>query len=412
MAANGSVLINFKAKADQAIRETRKLVGALKKVDGQAGSTGKKLKIGLAAGAAAAGTALLGAGAALVEFGQAAIEDYKSAEKLADTLATIPGVTREAIAANEEWISSMQIATNVADTDLRQAVSKAALVTKDLGEAQKIAAAAADLAAITGKPYAAVADAMAKAAAGNTTQLKRMAPWLDTNRDKTLTFAEAMGQLGGKYQEAAEKAADRDPWERIKTIFGEIKESLGQFAIPLIERFGNWFKDKKNQKAIQDWIDKVGEFSTKLGEDLVDAIQQVYSWFASPEGQKAIRDWGSALQTAADAVNAIAGAVGALGRAWSRLPEWARKLLTTPINKLVDPRVTGPGGSLWKDTPTTAPTPTTTRKPTAPRDPRSKDPRGSKVTTSSVTINNYYPKPETASSNLAASLRTARLVSS
>jgi hypothetical protein len=404
--AIGGVVINFTARTTKAVQDVQKFTKELGKVDSAAGKTGKLLKKGLAVGAAAAGAALLGAGAAMVEFAQAAIEDYKSAQKLADTLATIPGITADAIAANEDWISSMQIATNVADTDLRNAIGKAALVTQDLGEAQAIAAAAADLAAINGKEYSTVADAMAKAAAGNTTQLKRMAPWLDVNKDGTLTFAEAMGELGTKYEEASEKAADRDPWERIKTIWGEIKESLGQFVIPLITQLGDWFKDKKNQKAIKEYIDKVADLSTKLGTDLVKSLQDVYSWFASEAGQKALSDFGNVVQGVADSIKALASGFETLARAYDKLPDWFKKLQGKAfefVGSISLPGVLARVGAAPKPTPTpagsiTSPSaPTSNRRITSPSQPQ-------------VTINNYYPKPETASANLAASLRTARLV--
>lgn len=47
-----------------------------------------------------------------------------SQDKLANTLRKVEGVTEDAIDANEDWISSMQLATNVSDTELRAAVGR------------------------------------------------------------------------------------------------------------------------------------------------------------------------------------------------------------------------------------------------------------------------------------------------
>ena len=103
----------------------------------KADGAGGKLKLGLAAGAAAVGSAMVGAGVALVDFAKQAGEDAAQAQTLADTLKPSPA-SRGHDDTNAEWIDSMEIATNVADTELREAVSKLTLATGDLTEAQDL----------------------------------------------------------------------------------------------------------------------------------------------------------------------------------------------------------------------------------------------------------------------------------
>ena len=123
MAGIGGVVIQFKADAGQAIRETRKLVGSLQNAEKSTGKFGRVLKTGLAAGAVAAGAAIAGAGAALVQFGQAAAEDYRSAQKLEDALLGLKGVTKAQADATADMIAEMELATSISDEDLRPAMA-------------------------------------------------------------------------------------------------------------------------------------------------------------------------------------------------------------------------------------------------------------------------------------------------
>lgn len=324
--AIGGVVINFVAKTAAAVFDVDQLTKALQDVDRKAGkadtstsSLGRNLKAGLAGAAAAVGTGLLAAGAALVDFGAEALADKKSADNLARTLKTIPGITDEMVTANDAWISSMQLATNISDTDLRNAVQKLALATGDLKTAQDLAALSTDAAAGSGKSYSKVSDAMAKAAAGNTSQLERMFPWLDKNKDGTLTLKEATDGLGKAYGGAAKAAADRSPWERLKTIWGEIKESLGTAVIPAVEEFGEWFKSKKNQKAVQDFIDGIAEAARQMGDELVPAIRDFLKWMGSEAARKDMSDFASDMR---DLAGAVASLVSWLASAYG----WAKKV--------------------------------------------------------------------------------------
>lgn len=293
--AIGGVVINFAAKTADAVRDIAKLTRELGDLDGKTDKVGSKLKAGLAAGAAAAGTALVAAGAAALDFAKKAGEDAAQAETLADTLKTLPGITDKMVAANSAWIDSMEIATNVADTDLRTAVSKLALATGDLGTAQDLTTVAVDAAAGSGKNLKSVTDALAKAAQGNTSALERQFPWLDKNKDGTVTLKEAVDGLKGAYKGAAEAAADRKPWERLDTVFGQIQEKLGEKFLPYLDDLAAWLKDKNNQKKLDEWIEDFGT--------LVETFATLAGW----------------VKQTGDEFGKV---FGPLVRAWNSIPKW------------------------------------------------------------------------------------------
>lgn len=358
--AIGGVVINFVAKTVDAVRDVDKLTGALKDVGKKADDAGKKtgklsgkLKAGLAASAAIAGTAVVALADFMWEAGKAALEDEQSADKLAETLKNIPGITQKAIDANEDWISSMQLSTHVADTELRTAISKLTLATGDLKTAQELTTLAVDVAAGSGKNLTTVTDALAKAANGNTAALTRMFPWLDKNKDGTVTYAEAVEGLGDAYEGAAEKAADNDPWKKLKIIWDELKESLGTWLLPLVNKFGEWFKDKKNQRAIQDIIDKVGELARQMGEKLVPAIEDFLEWVMSEKGKQDMKRWAGYIESTASAVEKLfkwfdklvllnpLALLDRINQKVGGLPSWIKGGILGPILSTAPPPVMG-----------------------------------------------------------------------
>jgi hypothetical protein len=289
------------------------------------------LKAGLAGGAVVAGAAVLGLAGALIEMGKEAVDDARSAAALQDVLDRIPGVSKAAAAGIEAWVTQMQLATNIADTDLRKAVGRLTLATNDLSEAQRLAAAAADLATVSGKPFPAVAEAMAKAADGNTTALKRMAPWLDTNRDGTVTLAEALKRLEGKFKTAAEAAANRDPWTRLQVIWGELRESLGSFLIPLLQEISDWMSSKKNIKALQNFIDKTGEMSTAIGKSLAPVLKDFLKWLSNKDNQKGLKDFTDNVVAASRAIGPLVSDIITLLRWLGKLSDWSWDIVKWPF---------------------------------------------------------------------------------
>lgn len=120
----------------------------------------------------------LGIGKIVSELGdmaQAAADDAKAQETLAFAIRNNTDATDAQIAANERWITSMQIATNTADDELRAAMQSLVVTGKTVEESQRIIAGALDVAAARGKEFKSVLEAMVRAAAtGSTAGLGRL----------------------------------------------------------------------------------------------------------------------------------------------------------------------------------------------------------------------------------------------
>ena len=299
--ATNSVLINVGAKTAGAVRDMNKLDRSMKDVDGSAGGLGKSLKtmakVGFAAAAAAAGAAVV----ALIDFGKEAINDYQYAQKLQTNLSKL-GFSQKQIDKNAEWISQMELATTVVDDKIRVAVGKFAAQTGELATAQREAALAADLATGANISYEKAVKAIQGANTGTFDSLEKFTTLIDFNKDGVIDLDESLRSLEKAYGGAAEKAADRDPWERILVLWGNLKEALGQFVLPLLEKLGDWFKDPENRNKLQAYIDKIGALSYALGEEAVKAIQDFLKWIGSPEGKKYMQDFKNAVSDIADAL--------------------------------------------------------------------------------------------------------------
>jgi hypothetical protein len=311
--AIGGVVIQFAARTRDAVRDVDKLTRALDRSGREAKSAGSILKSSLKAGIAGVGIAAVGAGIAFVDMAKGALADAQAAAKMQRTLKTIPGITDAAAQSASDFTAKLELLTHVNDDELRPALAKLAVVTEDLADAQKLTALAADAAVGSGRSFESVATAMAKAAGGNVTALKRLFPQLDAGPDKILTFEEAMSQLRDTYAGAAKDAADNDLFGKLALAWAGIKDALGQAALPALEEVSEWFADPKNIDAVQEWIDKVGEWSREVGEKFKGKIEELIDYLGSPAGQKQIEDMQAALLGFADAIRDISDAVSKAG---------------------------------------------------------------------------------------------------
>jgi len=256
----------------------------------------------------------------------AAMDDKESADKLATALRSLDGVTDKTIESTEQWISSMQLATHVSDTELRTGLSRLALATGDVKVAQNLLTVAMDTAAASGESLDTVTQQLAKAAAGNTDALKRSKPWLDKNKDGTLTLAEAVNGLSAAYGGSAQAAANRRPWEKIKIIFGEIQEALGEAFLPLLDTLGRWFKDPRNRDRIQKFIDKIAELARQFGEKAARAIQNFFDWLSSPQGKRDIQTFIARVQSIINYLQSLWNMVNAVIGIFQSLYHWIRNI--------------------------------------------------------------------------------------
>jgi hypothetical protein len=306
-----SILINVGAKTAPAITGLNKVNTALEKQDKAASGWSKSLKTfakaGAVAFAAVGAAAVAGVGLAIdkmIEFGREAYDDEQNARKLDQTLKKI-GFSDEQLAKNREWIASMELATLVSDDQLRVAVGRLTAQTDDYALAQQEAILAADLATGANISYEKALKAIQSANDGTTTSLGKYVKLVDKNKDGTISLKEATDALTDAYGGAAEAAANTDPWKRIGVLWGNMREALGQWLLPLMDRLAAWFKSPDNRDKVNKFIEKMGELSRMFGEKLVNAIKDFYKWLQSPDGQKAMKDMKEAADSIAKALKSM-----------------------------------------------------------------------------------------------------------
>jgi hypothetical protein len=197
---------------------------------------GKKAAAAFAVAAAAAvayGTKLA------IDGVKAAIEDEQAQLRLANALKTATGATDDQIKATEAMILKTSLATGVADQELRPAMQRLAVSTKDTGEAQRLLSLALDISKGKGIELETVANALGRAQDGNTTALGRLGLGLSKAELSTLSFTQVQEKLSDLYGGSAAKNAEtfQGKIDRLKVGFDEAKESLGMALLPQVERF-------------------------------------------------------------------------------------------------------------------------------------------------------------------------------
>lgn len=221
----------------------------LDEADGAVQTNGQKIaefgKKAAAAFAVAAAAAIGYAGKLAVDGVKAAIEDEQAQLRLAAALRSATGATDAQIRATEDFILQTSLATGVAD-QLRPAMQRLAVSTKDTEEAQRLLALALDISKGRGLDLETVANALGRAQDGNTAALGRLGLGLSKAELSTLTFTEVQAKLSDLYGGAAATNAEtfQGKIDRLKVGFDEAKESLGVALLPQVEKFITFLNDK------------------------------------------------------------------------------------------------------------------------------------------------------------------------
>jgi hypothetical protein len=203
---------------------------------------GKKAGLAFAAAGAAAGAYAIKIG---IDGVKAAIEDEASQNKLANALENATGATKAQIAATEESILKMSLATGTADDKLRPALQRLAISTGDISKAQDLLTVALDVATATGKPLETVANAIGKAYDGNTAALGKLGIGLSAAELKTMTFTDVQQKLTDLFGGAA--AANAETYQGkiaiLKVSFDEAKETIGTGLLPMVTSLIDYIND-------------------------------------------------------------------------------------------------------------------------------------------------------------------------
>lgn len=187
---------------------------------------------GLASLSAAATTAAY----AIFNMAQSAADDQKSQAILATALKNTTGATDDQVASVEDLITKMQMASGIADTDLRTGFQNLARATQSVTKSQKLLSLAVDVSVGTGRSLESVTIALGKAYGGNISALKRLGVPIDENTIKTKNFEGAVQQLSDTFGGSAAQAADTmaGKFEITKQRIDEAKEAIGNAFIPII----------------------------------------------------------------------------------------------------------------------------------------------------------------------------------
>jgi len=234
------------------------------------GKAGVAIGKAFAAAAAAAGAAAIAIG---IESVKAAIADEKAQTQLALALENATGATKGQIAATEQAILQMSLATGVADDELRPALSRLVRSTGDTAKAQDLLATALDIAAATGKPVEAVANSLAKAYDGNTTALGKLGVGLSAAELKTMSFEQVQGRLTDLFGGAAAANAGTYAGQiaRVQVAFNEAKEAIGTALLPILGKLLDFI----NTAALPAINALSGSFSLTSGDGFGKIISDV-----------------------------------------------------------------------------------------------------------------------------------------
>jgi hypothetical protein len=174
----------------------------------------------------------------------AASADAKSAAALAGVLRNVTKATDAQVQATDEWLGKLSMAVGIADDELRPAMARLVAATGDVSVAQKDLQLALDIAAGTGKDFNAVADAMVKAANGNTGAFGRLGLATKDASGAQLTANQILDAAQQKYGGLAEKVADQDPLNKATIAWDEFQETIGRFVLPVLQKVTDIFIEK------------------------------------------------------------------------------------------------------------------------------------------------------------------------
>ena len=191
-------------------------------------SLGTKLKGMLGPAMIGAGIAVAGLATAMAIDGvKAAIQEEKELARLSVTLKNLGFA-----AATDElntFVDDLQYATGVSDSEMRPALERLLIATKDVATAQTSLQLAMDISQGTGRSLESVANALGKAYEGNYGALGKLNAGLDKAILKTGDMEQITKALGDTFGGQAATAADT--WDgklkRLAIAGDELKESFG-----------------------------------------------------------------------------------------------------------------------------------------------------------------------------------------
>jgi phage-related protein len=275
------------------------------------GKVGKMVGAAFAAAAAAAGAYAIKIG---VEGVKAAIEDEKAQTQLALALENATGATKAQIAATEQSILQMSLATGVADDELRPALGRLVRSTGDTEKAQQLLAQALDISAATGKPLETVAAALSKGFDGNTAALGKLGVGLSAAELKTMSFEQVQSKLSDLFGGAAARNADTYAGRiaRMQVAFSEAKETIGFALLPILEKLMGFINNNAlpainafsgafslNGNGLGGVITTLGNIITSVFTPIINGLIKAFGYVKDAIGDNlaTFKEFGSLIAT-------------------------------------------------------------------------------------------------------------------
>ena len=193
------------------------------------GEFGKKGAIVGAAFAAVSTAVVAGLGLSVA----AAADDQRSQELLEKQLYNTITASEKTTKATEDFVGQMELASGVADNQLRTALGNLVRSTGDLTTAQDLLGLSLDISTATGKDLETVSIALGKASGGQMTALQKLGIPLDEDIKKTKDFSKVQEVLDKQFGGASATAAETfgGQLNRLGTVWDNLTESIGYAVI-------------------------------------------------------------------------------------------------------------------------------------------------------------------------------------
>ena len=164
---------------------------------------------------------------------KAAAEDQRSQELLEKQLYNTLAASQKTTKATEDFVGQMELASGVADNQLRIALGNLVRSTGDLSTAQDLLGLSLDISTATGKDLETVSIALGKAAGGQMTALQKLGIPLDEDIKKTKDFSKIQEVLDKQFGGASATAAETfgGQLNRLGTVWDNLTESIGYAVI-------------------------------------------------------------------------------------------------------------------------------------------------------------------------------------
>lgn len=264
-------------------------------------TAGQKAQFAIKKAAVPAAAALGGLAVAAFGAAKAAMEDQKSSAELARQLKISTQATDAQVAATEDLIGKMTLATGVADTDLRNAMATLARGMGSAELAQKNLNLALDISAATGKDLTTVSEALSKAYNGQMTALAKLDPSMKGLIKDGADFNEIGAIMAETFGGAASAAANtaEGRFKRMGVAISEAQESIGNALLPVIEKLLPYL-----ERAAK-WVGENTDLVVKLGLAIGTLGTAVLAINAGMKVYTAVTTAATAAQAAFNAVAAV-----------------------------------------------------------------------------------------------------------